>query len=144
MIAGQKDFPGWGHMLDKGATTLWEHWEYSDNIYSHNHPMFGSISGWFYKYLAGIRPADDAVAYNKIILAPAGFDRLNYARADYHSPQGLISSSWRKKGDSLFYEATVPVKTSATILLPGQAPYHTGSGRYQFRVRLRTEGEERH
>src|SRR5258708_18228645 len=88
---------------ERGATTLWEHWEYSDNVYSHNHPMFGSISGWFHKYLAGIRLSEDAVACNKIILQPAGFDLLSYARAQYHSPQGLISSSWQKKGDSLFY-----------------------------------------
>ena len=35
----QKDFPGWGHMLNSGATTLWETWKYSDNVYSHNKPV---------------------------------------------------------------------------------------------------------
>src|ERR1051326_1098042 len=36
-IATQETFPGWGWMLKNGATTLWEHWEFSDNTFSHNH-----------------------------------------------------------------------------------------------------------
>ena len=52
-IVNQSTFPGWGHMLENGATTLWEHWEFSDNTFSHNHPMFGSVSEWFYKVLGG-------------------------------------------------------------------------------------------
>ena len=42
-IVNQKTFPGWGYMLEMGATTLWEHWELSEDVYSHNHPMFGSV-----------------------------------------------------------------------------------------------------
>ena len=60
-IANQRTFPGWGYMLAGGATTLWEHWEGSDNTYSHNHPMFGPVSEWFYKVLGGIRPDPAAV-----------------------------------------------------------------------------------
>jgi hexosaminidase len=135
-VAGQKDFPGWGNMLEQGATTLWEHWEYSDNVFSHNHPMFGSISGWFIKYIAGIRPAADAVGYNKIILQPAGFGSMRFARATYRSPQGVILSSWKKKGDSLYYEVTVPVRTTATVLLPGGAVYQVGTGHYRYGVLL--------
>ncbi|MBN9381150.1 MAG: family 78 glycoside hydrolase catalytic domain [Chitinophagaceae bacterium] len=142
-LAGQRDFPGWGNMLAQGATTLWEHWDYSDNIYSHNHPMFGSISGWFYKYIAGIRPAKDAVGYNKIILQPAGFERLSFARAEYQGPRGGIGSSWRKKGDSIYYEAVVPEKTSATVLLPDGVVRHVGPGKYLFRTTFHTaSGQE--
>ena len=43
-LVGQRDFPGWGYMLERGATTLWEHWKFSDNTFSHSHPMFGSVS----------------------------------------------------------------------------------------------------
>ena len=42
-VADQRSFPGWGYMLEQGATTLWETWAFSDNVYSQNHPMFGSI-----------------------------------------------------------------------------------------------------
>ena len=50
-IASQKDLPSWGWWLEQGATTLWEQWNGTE---SHNHIMFGDISAWFYKALAGI------------------------------------------------------------------------------------------
>ena len=45
-VLTHKGFPGWFNMLDNGATTLWETWAFSDNIYSQNHPMFGSCAAW--------------------------------------------------------------------------------------------------
>lgn len=49
-IVLHKGFPGWLHMLDRGATTLWERWKESDNVYSGCHPMFGSVDEWILKY----------------------------------------------------------------------------------------------
>ncbi|MCJ7487686.1 MAG: twin-arginine translocation signal domain-containing protein [Candidatus Aminicenantes bacterium] len=46
-LVNRSSFPGWGYMLEKGATTLWEHWAFSDDTFSHNHPMFGSVTEWF-------------------------------------------------------------------------------------------------
>ncbi|HVU55981.1 MAG TPA: family 78 glycoside hydrolase catalytic domain [Puia sp.] len=135
----QKDFPGWGNMLEHGATTLWEHWDLSDNTFSHNHPMFGSVSGWFYKYIAGIRPAADAVGYDKVILQPSGFERLSFAKAEYRSVHGVISAAWRKKGDSLYYEVTVPEGVTGTVVLPGRLAM-VGAGHYKYRVRVSTGG----
>ena len=56
-IATQPGYPGWLNMINHNATTLWESWAYSDNIYSQNHPMFGSIDEWFYRSLLGINSA---------------------------------------------------------------------------------------
>lgn len=90
--------PGWGHMLERGATTLWEHWEFSDNTYSHNHPMFGSVSEWFYKALAGIQPAPDAVGFNRILIKPQPVGDLRWVRATHDCVRGRISSAWEKRG----------------------------------------------
>jgi len=49
-IVLHKGFPGWLHMLDRGATTLWETWKESDNTYSNCHPMFGSVDEWILRY----------------------------------------------------------------------------------------------
>lgn len=117
-MADQRDFPGWGNMLANGATTLWEHWAFSDNTFSHNHPMFGSISGWFYKYLAGIRPDSDAVAYDKVIFQPAFNGKLQAARASYRSPQGMLSASWKDDTRAFHYDIAIPVNTVATVWLP--------------------------
>jgi alpha-L-rhamnosidase len=117
MMATQKTFPGWGYMIANGATTLWEHWALSENTYSHNHPMFGSISNWFYSYLAGIRPADDAIGYNKIIIQPET-SNLQWAKATYNSVLGKVSSYWKKNGSTFTLDVTIPVNASATVYLP--------------------------
>ena len=54
-IVLHKGFPGWLHMVDRGATTLWETWKESDNIYSNCHPMFGSVDEWILRYGGGKR-----------------------------------------------------------------------------------------
>ena len=41
---------GWMQMMDRGATTLWETWKESDNIFSNCHPMFGSVDEWILRY----------------------------------------------------------------------------------------------
>jgi alpha-L-rhamnosidase len=49
-IVLHRGFPGWRHMLERGATTLWETWKESDDVYSNCHPMFGSVDEWILKY----------------------------------------------------------------------------------------------
>src|SRR5689334_19794325 len=50
----QQSYPGFGFMLGKDGpgSTIWESWFYSDNVYSHNHPMFGSVDQWLISSLA--------------------------------------------------------------------------------------------
>ncbi len=117
-IANQKTFPGWGHMLEGGATTLWEHWEFSDNTFSHNHPMFGSVSEWFFRALAGINPAEDAVGFNKVVIRPQAVGGLDWARAAYESSRGRIAVDWRRQGDRLLLNVTIPANTTALVQLP--------------------------
>ena len=38
------------------ATTVWESWFFSDNTFSHNHPMFGSSEVWLIQAVLGIQP----------------------------------------------------------------------------------------
>jgi alpha-L-rhamnosidase len=117
-IANQRTFPSWGHMLENGATTLWEHWEFSDNTYSHNHPMFGSVSEWFYKALAGINPAPDAVGFDTIIIKPQPVGDLQWVKASYNSVRGQIISEWRREGGQFKLRVRVPVGATATVVLP--------------------------
>ncbi len=117
-VASQQTFPGWGWMLANGATTLWEHWEFSDNTFSHNHPMFGSISAWFQKSLAGICVEPDAVGFDKIRIQPRIVGDLTWARGSYRSVRGLAISEWRKQGGVLYLSIVVPPNTSATVYVP--------------------------
>ena len=49
-IVLQRGGHGWMHMLDRGATTLWETWKESDDMYSNCHPMFGSVDEWIVRF----------------------------------------------------------------------------------------------
>lgn len=120
-IVNQKTFPGWGYMLENGATTLWEHWEGSDNTYSHNHPMFGSVSEWFYKALGGIQAAPDAVGFDKIIIRPQPVGDLTWVKCSYNSVRGKIGSSWDRKNGELRMHVIIPPNTTAIVYVPAKA-----------------------
>lgn len=114
-IVNQESFPGWGYMLERGATTLWEHWAFSDNTYSHNHPMFGSVSEWFFKHLAGIQLDPTDSGFKKIIIRPEVIGDLTWVKAHYFSIYGRIVSQWRLEGDRLTLDVSIPANTTATV-----------------------------
>jgi alpha-L-rhamnosidase len=121
-IVRQKDFPGWGYMLENGATTLWEHWAYSDNTFSHNHPMFGSISEWFFKWMAGIQPHSQAYGFDRIVIRPQMVSDVDWAEAQYHSVRGKIAVRWDKTPDVVRLSVVIPANTSAEIFVPCPDP----------------------
>ncbi len=145
-LVNQRTFPGWGHMLELGGTTLWEHWEFSDNTFSHNHPMFGSVSEWFYKALAGIRPSPDAVGFDKIIIKPQPVGDLRWVRATHNTVRGKISSAWEKKDGKFRLSIVIPVNAIADVYVPARDAAHvTEGGRTINKARgvkfLRMEGD---
>jgi alpha-L-rhamnosidase len=115
-IVNSTAFPGWGFMIKNGATTQWETWKESDDIYSNCHPMFGSVSGWFYKWLAGIRPVTPG--FSKFVIAPSLPAGLSQVRCSYESPHGTIIANWDKKGKGYQFTVTVPAGSVATFQLP--------------------------
>jgi alpha-L-rhamnosidase len=118
-IVDSRSYPGWGYMIDRGATTIWETWKESDNIYSNCHPMFGSVSEWLYRWLAGIRPDPDHPGFEKFIIAPSLPAGLDHVKCSYHSPFGEIVSNWRNEGTGKqLFEITIPGGSSALVRLP--------------------------
>ena len=159
-LVNRTAFPGWGHMLERGATTLWEHWKFSDNTFSHNHPMFGSVSTWMFRWLAGIAPAQDAVGFDRLLLQPQLAPGLDWARASHASIRGPIESSWRLEDGCFRWAVSLPPGVTGEVVLPAAcdparvqesgtpaagaphveeiAPgrYRIGSGRYFFSAPL--------
>ncbi len=111
-------FPGWGFMLERGATTLWEHWAFSDDVYSHNHPMFGSVDTWFYRGLAGIAPDRHAVGFDKVVFRPEPVDGVSWVRARYDSIRGPIVSDWAVRDGTFDLEIELPVGVTGEVFLP--------------------------
>ena len=121
-IVDAKTFPGWGYMLEKGATTLWEHWEFSDSTFSHNHPMFGSVSEWFFKWLAGIQSQPDAVGFNKILIRPQPVGGIVWVESEYKSVRGKIHSGWKLENGFFQLKAQIPPNTLGVVYLPTDNP----------------------
>lgn len=121
-IVSSTEYPGWGHMIDCGATTVWETWKESDNTYSNCHPMFGTVTEWFYRWLGGIRPIDDEPGFKKFIISPAVPDELDFVNCSYNSSQGEIISNWKKDGSGgVQYQIKVPEGSTALVdLQPGK------------------------
>jgi len=103
-----RGFPGWFHMMDRGATTLWETWAETNDIYSQNHPMFGSDAGWLMRGILGIRVAEDAVGCDKVVVDPHAVAGLTFASGHLDTPKGRISVSWKLIGGKMKVEYDIP------------------------------------
>ena len=117
-IVNSTTFPGWGFMIDNGATTIWETWKESDNTFSNCHPMFGTVTEWFYRWLAGIRPDPENPGFKKFIINPSTPEGLEFVNCTYNSPFGEIVSNWKRQPGDIQYEITIPAKSSANVILP--------------------------
>ena len=120
-VVSRESFPGWGYMLANGATTLWEHWAGSDDTYSHNHPMFGSVSQWLVNWLGGIQPDPDAVGFDRVVLRPQPVDGLEWVRCSYRSVRGPIVSSWSRAAGVFSWDVAIPPGATATAFIPARS-----------------------
>ena len=133
-IVNSTEFPGWGFMIDKGATTIWETWKESDNTYSNCHPMFGTVTEWYYRWLAGIKPDSENPGFKEFFIAPSTPEGLEYVNCSYESPFGEIVSDWRReKSGEYIFEIKIPPGSKANLALPGKE---------EHQIILRKDGEK--
>jgi alpha-L-rhamnosidase len=119
-LVTQTTYPSWGYMIEEGATTLWERWEYLTDVgmNSQNHIMLGSVDAWFYRFLAGIQLDLPEPGWQRINIKPYVLGELNFVSGSVNTFKGLVSSKWTKHYDSLEFEVMIPVNTSATVSVP--------------------------
>lgn len=114
-IASSETYPSIGFMLKNGATTIWERWEHLTNKHmnSHNHPMLGAFTVWFYKGLAGICLSE--CNERRLLLRPAIIKSLEYVEAEHRFPWGLCNVRWEKFERNIVYKFDIPWSMTATI-----------------------------
>ncbi|MFZ4726647.1 MAG: alpha-L-rhamnosidase C-terminal domain-containing protein, partial [Paludibacter sp.] len=121
-IATNRTYPSWGYMIDNGATTIWELWNGNTAdpaMNSGNHVMLlGDLLSWYYESLGGIQTDKSEVGFKKIILKPIFPAGLNFVKTSHNSPYGMIKSEWKRVGETLNWQITIPANTSAIIYLP--------------------------
>lgn len=75
--------------------------------------MFGTVSAWFYKQVAGLAPHPASVAFGRAVFRPFGAGRLRSASASVRTIRGLYAVRWHRDSD---------IRWSCDIAIP---PYCT-------------------
>ncbi len=133
-IATQKTYPGWGYMVDQGATTVWELWNGNTAdpaMNSGNHVMqIGDLAVWMYEYLAGIRTDPEKPGFRHAIVRPYPAGDLTFVTGTHKTMYGALNSSWKRSKGQFTLDVTVPANTTATVWVPAKdASAVTESGR---------------
>jgi len=155
-LATNSDYPSWGYMVGRNATTIWELWNgdtADPAMNSHNHVMLvGDLTTWLFEDLAGIQTDPAQPGFKHLLMRPHPVAGLQSCKATYRSVHGPISSAWKLDGDTFRWKVSLPANTSATIFVPasdagairegntpaahaqGVQPVKTEPGRAVFRI----------
>ncbi len=125
-MASKTNYPGWGHMLNNGATTIWEQW---DGENSRLHSSFLSIGSWFIEGVAGIQPDPLQPGYKHFVIKPGVVGDLTWASGELDSIHGKIVSDWKIENNKFIVNITVPANTTATVYVPAKKETDVTEGR---------------
>ena len=139
-LVATPSYPGWGYMVEQGATTVWESWSHESTVgAAESMIMWASIDEFFYNDLAGIKgpdyhgPATFTPGFRQFHIEPHPLGDLAHAGATIRTVRGDISSHWRLSGSrhgpadgaggkrsdvSFALDVSVPVNACARVSLP--------------------------
>ncbi len=80
--------------------------------------MFGSGLTWFYRYLAGVRPDEQAAGFRHIVIRPYWTEQLPEVYYAYQTPYGEVISDIHRTENQWEIRVTIPVGSHATLYLP--------------------------
>jgi alpha-L-rhamnosidase len=156
-------YPSWGYMVAKGATTIWERWngDVGDiSMNSYNHYALGAVCGFLFRRVAGIEQIEPG--FRRFRVRPLPHRLMRRGGADYESVLGRISTDWHLIGKNFALRLTVPANATAEVHVPlagssrvleggrpaqiahgikllrranNEAVYEVGSGQYSFETR---------
>ena len=128
--------PSWLYAVDRGATTIWEAWaaiapDGTVSPMSMNHYAFGCVDDWMFRRIAGLQPVEPG--YRRSRIEPDLDADVDAVSAAHDTPHGRLSIDWRRSGDTVSVEVTVPHGTVAELALGG-AVERVGSGSHRRTV----------
>lgn len=133
----RRKYPSWLYSVEKGATTIWEHWDgimengdfWSDDMNSYNHYAYGSVADWVFEKAAGICLMEDAPGFSKVRIQPQPGKRLGWLEASLDTRYGKITSKWTYVGEQVRYEISIPVDG---VIVIGGKEAEVKAGSYTF------------
>ncbi|MFE4724851.1 family 78 glycoside hydrolase catalytic domain [Microbacterium sp. NPDC056736] len=135
----QTEAPSWLYTVEQGATTIWERWDSllpdgtvnPSGMTSFNHYAFGAVADWMHRVVAGLAAA--APGYRRIRVAPQPPRRgLTSASARLETPYGTAAAGWALADGHVRVFATVPVGSTADVVLPSGRTLEVSAGMYEW------------
>jgi len=122
-ILEQDSYPSFGHLIERGATTLWECWGEKGHDRTHgprslNHPFMGGFDNWFFNTLGGIQLNFEHPGFSLFAFKPMPFKNLGSVKVNHHCVKGLIESAWEIKGNKYNWKGKVPAGSKANYTCP--------------------------
>lgn len=131
--------PGWLYEVKKGATTTWENWlginENGKPTDSLNHYAPGASIAWLFERCAGIRL--EKPGFEEITIQPMPGGSLTWAKAEYESCKGKISSYWTVKEQQFELKVETPEKVKTTVVMPNGTREQFDGGEKTFICQMR-------
>lgn len=119
-----EDYPSWLYEVNLGATTIWERWNSllpdghisGTGMNSLNHYAYGSVAGFLYEDVCGLKVEAECPGGSQLLLAPHTDERLGKAEAAVKLPAGEYTSGWEiEEGGRVAYRFTVPFNGRAAF-----------------------------
>lgn len=127
------EYPSWGYMVARGATTIWERWNGDTGdvaMNSFNHYALGSITGFLYRRVAGL--ASDAPGFKSVLCRPLLDTRLGEGHGRLTTEHGVLASAWgRDDAGRPWFEISLPAGVTGRMALPGGQSQPLGSGTHR-------------
>ena len=111
----QRDYPGYLHMIDHGATTTWEYWS---GERSRVHNCYNGIGTWFYQALGGLRTDPAHPGYEHVRIDPQIPAGVTWCRIAKETPYGRIEVGWRLDEGTLRIDVVLPPGVTAAAAVP--------------------------
>ena len=94
-----REYPGWGNMLARDATTWWEDFEGHSGMqcFSYLHPPF-----WLMQAMGGLNLDPASPGFKRFVVKPGvtSDSSLTWAKCSYESECGRIKTGWPGRADA--------------------------------------------
>ncbi len=120
MLLDRNKYPSWKNML-KGLNTIPESWvglydKSQENSVSMNNFALGTVTGWLFEYLGGIRYRESTPGFSHVVLRPTFIKEIGSFDAEYKSVYGLILTHWHFEGNTVIFNFYA--ERNVTLILP--------------------------
>jgi hypothetical protein len=116
------------YMMSHNATTMWESFWRSEDLYSRNHPMLGALAEWMSASAAGVGLFPNTEGGRKMLFWPQfphSAATLRFASAEQGSVRGDFAIAWRfedlPEDESQYDSAVVSIRVRLLVPPSGEA-----------------------